>query len=41
MTLPDAASVMAALDATWPAYATHTQDGWILRDGAGGGKPAV
>ncbi|TVQ05044.1 MAG: GNAT family N-acetyltransferase [Roseinatronobacter sp.] len=38
MSLPDAASLMAALDATWPAQATHTQDGWRLRDGAGGGK---
>ena len=38
MTLPDAASVMAALDATWPAQATYMQDGWVLREGAGGGK---
>jgi GNAT superfamily N-acetyltransferase len=38
MTLPDAASLMAALDATWPAQATDTQKGWLLREGAGGGK---
>ena len=38
MTLPDAASLMAALDATWPAQATYMQGGWVLREGAGGGK---
>jgi len=38
MSLPDAASLMTALDATWPARAIHTQDGWLLREGAGGGK---
>lgn len=30
--------VFAALDATWPAAATKARDGWLLRDGAGGGK---
>ncbi len=30
--------VFSALDATWPAAATKAQDGWLLRDGAGGGK---
>ena len=38
MTLPDAATLFAALDATWPAASTQVQDGWLLRDGAGGGK---
>lgn len=28
----------AALAATWPAARTWQQDGWTLRDGAGGGK---
>lgn len=29
---------MAALAATWPAARVWQQDGWTLRDGAGGGK---
>lgn len=32
------AEVFAALDATWPARKTQEVDGWLLRDGAGGGK---
>ena len=35
---PAEAAVFAALDATWPAAATVEKDGWVLRDGAGGGK---
>ena len=38
MSMPDAGRLMAALDATWPALKTDRQDGWVLRDGAGGGK---
>lgn len=37
-TPPTADQLFAALDATWPAAATTAQDGWLLRDGAGGGK---
>jgi GNAT superfamily N-acetyltransferase len=38
VSLPEAGKLVAALDATWPAQTTHRQDGWVLRDGAGGGK---
>lgn len=38
MSLPDAAAFMRALEATWPAKAHWPQEGWLLRDGAGGGK---
>ncbi len=38
MSLPAAAALFAALDATWPAQATEERDGWRLRDGGGGGK---
>jgi N-acetylglutamate synthase len=38
VTRPDAAQLMAVLEATWPARATQTHEGWLLRDGAGGGK---
>lgn len=38
MTKPDAARLMEALAATWPPRATEARDGWLLRDGAGGGK---
>ncbi|MCC5964202.1 MAG: GNAT family N-acetyltransferase [Rhodobacteraceae bacterium] len=38
MSLPGAAELLAALDATWPAHSMEVQDGWLLRDGAGGGK---
>lgn len=38
MSLPDAARLLAALDATWPARHVTDRDGWRLRDGAGGGK---
>ena len=27
-----------AIDATWPAAAFHRRDGWLLREGRGGGK---
>lgn len=33
-----ATACMAALAATWPAARVWDQDGWTLRDGAGGGK---
>lgn len=33
-----ASACMAALAATWPAMRSWEQDGWTLRDGAGGGK---
>ena len=38
MTMPGAAQLMDALEATWPPRATEIRDGWRLRDGAGGGK---
>lgn len=31
-------SLFAALDATWPAVATHRAGGWLVREGRGGGK---
>ena len=34
----DGPACMAALAATWPAARVWQQDGWTLRDGAGGGK---
>ena len=37
-TPPTADQIFAALDETWPPAAVKTQDGWMLRDGAGGGK---
>lgn len=36
--LPEAQALMAALDATWPPAATTRHEGWLLREGAGGGK---
>lgn len=30
--------MFSALDATWPAATVKAQNGWLLRDGAGGGK---
>lgn len=38
MSKPDAAQLMAVLEATWPPHAREVRDGWVLRDGAGGGK---
>ncbi len=38
MSLPDAGALMCALDATWPAREVTLRGGWVLRDGAGGGK---
>jgi N-acetylglutamate synthase len=35
---PDAARLLDALDATWPAAETVERGGWRLRRGAGGGK---
>lgn len=36
--LPPSATLMAVLEATWPAVATWRLGPWRLRDGAGGGK---
>ena len=38
MSLPDALRLQAALEATWPPAATEIRNGWLLREGAGGGK---
>jgi GNAT superfamily N-acetyltransferase len=34
----DLAAILAAGEATWPPARAWQQDGWTLRDGAGGGK---
>ncbi|MDP3962050.1 MAG: GNAT family N-acetyltransferase [Pseudorhodobacter sp.] len=36
--LPDAVTLFAALDATWPAAACNRCGPWLIRDGQGGGK---
>lgn len=38
MTPHNSDDLFAALDATWPAKTTCEAKGWLLRDGAGGGK---
>lgn len=38
MTLPDPDALFAALEGTWPALSHKAVSGWIIRDGAGGGK---
>lgn len=38
MTLPDVWQIYDVTQATWPPAATWPQDGWTIRDGAGGGK---
>lgn len=38
MTLPAAADLFAALEATWPPGAAHRAGPWVIRDGAGGGS---
>ncbi len=38
MNLPDPAELFSALDTTWPAKSSRDVDGWLLREGAGGGK---
>ena len=35
---PPIAQLLAAMDATWPAAATHTTGPWLIRQGNGGGK---
>ncbi|PVA11984.1 GNAT family N-acetyltransferase [Pelagivirga sediminicola] len=40
MTAPDASTLLAVLEATWPAHARRRQGPWTLRDGRGGGKRA-
>lgn len=37
---PTAQRLYTAIDATWPAARMWNADGWVLRDGAGGGKRA-
>ncbi|MGI1664127.1 GNAT family N-acetyltransferase [Palleronia sp. KMU-117] len=36
--LPDEPRLLDALDATWPAAATHRAGGFLIREGKGGGK---
>ncbi|MEL6235383.1 MAG: GNAT family N-acetyltransferase [Pseudomonadota bacterium] len=38
MTTPSEAELFAALEATWAPAAREEGNGWVLRDGAGGGK---
>ncbi|SFP33442.1 GNAT family N-acetyltransferase [Tranquillimonas alkanivorans] len=38
MTAPDAAELLAAMEATWPAAAAARHGPWMIRDGQGGGK---
>jgi len=35
---PSQAALFAAIDTTWPAFAFHRHNGWLLREGAGGGQ---
>ncbi|MBL4750627.1 MAG: GNAT family N-acetyltransferase [Amylibacter sp.] len=35
---PSQTDLFDALDATWAPLALHTHDGWIIREGAGGGQ---
>ncbi|WP_112321090.1 GNAT family N-acetyltransferase [Oceanibium sediminis] len=37
-TAPSEDRILAALAATWPAAATDRRNGWLIRQGAGGGK---
>ena len=38
MSTPDAQSLLATLEATWPPAGRESCQGWLMRDGAGGGK---
>lgn len=38
MKRPDVYALYDATDATWPSASVTMQDGWIIKDGAGGGK---
>ena len=38
MTLPDAATLTRVIEATWPAASVQEVEGWIIRDGQGGGS---
>lgn len=40
MTLPSSSALYEAINTTWPARKISVQDGWEIRDGAGGGKRA-
>jgi GNAT superfamily N-acetyltransferase len=38
MNLPDIQSLYDATDATWPSASATSQGGWVIKNGAGGGK---
>mgnify|MGYP003624548294 CR=1 FL=1 len=38
MTLPDIQTLYDVTEATWPSASATSQSGWIIKDGAGGGK---
>lgn len=38
MSLPDIQSLYDATDATWPSASVTSQNGWIIKNGASGGK---
>lgn len=35
---PDLPTLYDVIEHTWPAASLHTENGWMIRDGAGGGK---
>jgi N-acetylglutamate synthase len=38
MARPTETEIFKTVDATWAPYAFHQQDGWLIREGAGGGQ---
>ena len=38
MEMPSEAELFKAVDATWPAYSVQEIDGWVIREGRGGGQ---
>ncbi len=38
MKLPTQTNLFDAIDATWSPYAFHNVEGWLIREGAGGGQ---
>ncbi len=38
--VPPAEALFRTLESSWPAAARYTRDGWIIREGRGGGKRA-
>ncbi|MCO4824723.1 MAG: GNAT family N-acetyltransferase, partial [Amylibacter sp.] len=36
--MPSEADLFGAVDATWPAHSLTDVEGWIIRDGRGGGQ---